>query len=73
MKGANILITNGYFSPIMYETKVNKILNYVSEEQLRNRLEHVLLDPFGIVWIPISCKYRILKILYTLEHIFNKS
>ena len=27
MKGANLLITNGYFSPIMYETKVNKILN----------------------------------------------
>ena len=32
MKGANLLITNGYFSPIMYDVKVNKILNYVSEE-----------------------------------------
>ena len=32
MKGANILITNGYFSPVMYDIKVNKVLNYVSEE-----------------------------------------
>ncbi len=32
MKGANLLITNGYFSPVMYDIKVNKVLNYVSEE-----------------------------------------
>ena len=60
LEGANLLITNGYYTPIMYDIKVNKILNYVSEEKLKNRLEHSLLDPNGIVLIPISSKCRIL-------------
>ena len=32
-----------------------------------------MLDPFGIVLMPISSKHRILQILFILENIFNKS
>jgi len=72
-KGANLLITNGYISPVQNGHKMSKIYNYVNEEKLKNRLEHIMMDPTGQVLIPISSKNRILHILVLLENIFSRS
>lgn len=67
------MITNGYIAPIQNGLKMSKLYNYVNEEKLKNRLEHILLDPSGQVLIPISSKNRILHMLVLLEHLFSRS
>lgn len=47
--------------------------HYVYEEKLKNRLEHVLLDPRGLVLMPVSNKSNILNLLVVLENLFNRS
>ena len=42
-KGANLMITNG-FSDALPNQIGSKVLNYVNEEKLRNRLEEVCVD-----------------------------
>mmetsp|Transcript_41983 Transcript_41983/g.64287 ORF Transcript_41983/g.64287 Transcript_41983/m.64287 type:complete len:160 (-) Transcript_41983:1683-2162(-) len=72
-QGANIMISNSYFKPVLNGMRVPKVFNYVSEEKLKNRLEDVLVDFKGSILIPVSSKNRILHLLVLLENIFTKS